>query len=116
MTTTGQSATKSVEILVRDTTRPEIEVAFVNNRGEEVTIADPGKIEIVITATDVFDPAPVVSNGRAVPTFTVESGTLVTINRSLENLNLPVTSLFVDAIARDASGNAITGQNTLMLR
>ena len=116
LTTTGESSTRSVEVLVRDTERPEINVAFVNSQGEEVIIADPGNIEIIITATDLCDPSPVVSNGRAVPSFNVESGDVVNVNRSLRNLNLPATSLFVDAIARDVSGNAITGQNTLMLR
>lgn len=116
LTTTGESATRRVEVHVRDTTRPDISVAFLNNQGEEVTVAAPGQVEISITATDLCDPSPAISNGRAVPSFTVENGDILNVNRSLSNLNLPATSLFVDAIARDASGNAITGQNTLILR
>lgn len=116
LTTTGESATRSVEVHVHDTTRPEINVAFLNNQGEEVNVAGPGPIEISITATDLCDPSPEISNGRAVPSFTVENGDIANINESMRNLNLPMTSLFIDAIARDASGNAITGHNTLIIR
>jgi len=114
-TTTGETGSANVDVIVRDTARPDLAVAFLNNQGQEIEVAGPGPVEIRFTATDTCDPSPVVSHGNAVPAFGVSSGDVLHINASKGNLKLPTTALRVDAFATDASGNGISASNTLSL-
>ena len=114
-TTTGETGSASVNVVVRDTTRPDLDISFLNNRGQQIDVAGPKPVEISFTATDICDASPIVSHGSAVPSFGVSSGDVLQINASKGNLKLPATTLRVEAIATDASGNSISASKTLSL-
>jgi hypothetical protein len=114
-TTTGETGTASIIVTIRDTTRPDLQIAFINNQGQVIDVAGPGPVEISMTATDICDADPVISNGTATPTSGVVDGDVLHINASKGNLKLPTSSLRVDATATDASGNAASASAILGL-
>ena len=105
LTTTGQSDIESKIIIVRDTTRPVLEVAFLDPQGNEVESSGAGKVEISIKIADSCDPDPVVTYSSAREETLVSDGSILSVNASLNNLKLPATSIRVTADGIDASGN-----------
>lgn len=105
LTTTGQSDIEIVGVQVRDTTRPVVNVAFIDGQGNEVESAGPGQVEISIKATDTCDPNPVITSGTAKKSTLVSDGDIMMITGNLDNLKLPTTAINVTATAKDASGN-----------
>lgn len=114
-TTTGETGTASITVTIRDTTRPGLQISFIDNHGQVVDVAGPGPVKISMTATDICDPEPVISNGTATPTSGVADGDVLHINASNSNLKLPTTRLRVDATATDASGNSASASAVLSL-
>ena len=112
-TTTGETATASTTVTIRDTVRPELQIAFIDNQGQQVENAGPGHVEISMTATDICDPNPSIGRATATPASEVLSGDIVQINAGKDNLKLPITSLRVDATAADASGN-VTSNSAIL--
>jgi len=113
--TTGETGYASTIVTVRDITRPDLQISFINKQGQEVDVAGPGPVEISMTATDICDPEPIISSGTATPTFGVNNGDVLFINKSKGNLKLPTTSLRVDATATDSSGNASSSSAVLAI-
>ncbi|MDH5765677.1 MAG: hypothetical protein OEZ38_06625 [Gammaproteobacteria bacterium] len=111
--TNGDSDTASVSVQVRDTTRPELKIAFVNYSGDEIESSSAGPVGISIKASDICDPDPVVRYGNATKVYRVNDGDVVFVNQGASNLNLPATAIRVDASASDAYGNAISAAKTL---
>lgn len=114
-TTTGETGSANVNVIIHDTTRPDLAITFLNSQGQVIDVAGLGPVEIRFTATDTCDPSPVVSHGNAVPAYGVSSGDVLHINASEGNLKLPTKALRVDAFATDASGNSISASNTLSI-
>jgi hypothetical protein len=105
LTTTGQSDTKSTTIMVRDTIRPVVKVAFLDRRGNEIDSAAKGRVEISIKITDDCDPEPVITSSTAVPSTQVADGDMLRVSSNLNNLKLRTSALRVTASGKDASGN-----------
>jgi len=105
-----------VTVEVRDTTRPDLEVAFLNRDGEPITSIDAGnRVTTHIVATDVCDSDPV-TEGAAVPVFAVSDGDTIRIQRGNTNtVKLPTTAIELSANAADASGNNATGMAVLSI-
>lgn len=104
LTTTGQSDCEMATIHVRDTARPVVNVAFVDNKGNDVSAADSGKIEVDIDVSDTCDTNPVITSSTATPTLTITDGDSLFIKMN-HGIKLPVTAVRVTVTARDASGN-----------
>ena len=116
-TTTGQSDTESVMVEVKDTIRPLIYLAFLDNQGNEVESASPGKYVINIEITDSCDPDPQITFSSATKTSLVSDGDVLFVSRSSDNLKLPITAVRVDASGKDASGNfAFSASKSLALQ
>jgi hypothetical protein len=81
-TTTGETDSASVNVVIEDTTAPELDIAFLDRSGQEIDVARPGPVEIRVTATDLCDASPLVSNRNAVPTYGVSSGDVIHITPS----------------------------------
>ena len=115
-TTTGQSDTDSVAVEVRDTISPDLEVAFLNRDGEQITAIDAGnRVTTRIAATDVCDPDPV-TEGAAVPVFAVSDGDTIRIQGGKTNtVKLPTTAIELSATTADTSGNNATGMAVLLI-
>lgn len=104
ITTTGQSDDASASFSVRDTTRPVVNVSFLDRNGTEVTSSEHGKVTVSIAVTDSCDSDPVITSSTATPTTTVSDGDVMFVNEK-GGINLPVTAVRVTVTAKDASGN-----------
>lgn len=115
-TVSGESDSDSVSIEVRDTTPPDLDVAFVNRAGERVTeTSGRYRAWASIVPTDICDPDPV-AEGAAVPVFAVDDGDVIRIRGGrVSDVRLPVTALELSATARDASGNSASGMAVLSI-
>lgn len=111
LTTTGESDTDEVTVSVSDTTRPSLEVAFVNMRGEPITEHKSGALRTRIAATDVCDPDPQTS-GRVQPFYGVNDGNKLVVTKG--TLKLPVSGLSLTGDAEDASGNRTSSSPELL--
>ena len=117
-TTTGESDSDSVPVTVIDTSRPEIDVSFVDSQtGETIDQIADNRTRFVTTrivATDICDPAPS-TRGSITPVHEVSDGDTIRIQGNNQQVSLPVTALELSATARDASGNARSGQTLLTI-
>jgi hypothetical protein len=114
LTTTGQSDNDSASFTVRDTTRPVIDLAFIDKYGNEVTTARAGKFEISIGVTDTCDANPVITYSTATPTSNVSNGDVLVVNER-DGIELPISAVRVDVSAKDESGNFGSASGTLTL-
>jgi hypothetical protein len=114
-TTNGDVDTATQALDVRDTTSPVLDIAFIDNRGNEVDAAGPGPVQVRYTVSDVCDESPVITNGTATRVYNVEDGDFMFINRGSDNLRLPVSAVRVDAAARDSSGNVTSATEVLTI-
>lgn len=115
-TTTGETGSANVDILIEDTTPPSLEIAFLNKRGEEIEMAGPGPVQIQFAATDVCDPNPVVTNKNSRPFYGVPDDNVLHLPASEGLINLLTTGVRVSAEVADASGNRSSGGSTLLVQ
>ncbi len=113
-TTTGESGSDSVDVEVKDTTGPTVEIAFIDHNGQEVTSAPRGSVQIKLTATDNCDEAPTVS-GAAAPVMNVMDGDMIRINGTQDDIRIPTSAVEIRATGRDASGNFGSAMKTLLI-
>jgi hypothetical protein len=110
----GASDTDSASITVRDTTPPEIHLAFLDEGGQAVTSIGTGThVKASIEATDICDPAPA-TEGSATPVFEVTDGDVIKI-QSGKIKELPTTAIELSGTATDASGNRRSGMTVLTI-
>lgn len=115
-TTTGESGTDSITVIVRDTTPPVLEVGFLDQSGIKITSATSGThLTAQISPTDVCDPAPVAS-GTAVPVFEIVDGDPIKLQSGkINTVELPTTAIELSATASDTSGNSTSGMAVLSI-
>jgi len=113
---TGETATASVPVQVEDTTRPVIDVAFIDSRsGERITQIERANVQWVIAsypATDICDPAPMT---EGVGGFAVTDGDMLKIQGNNDTVMLTTSEITLSATATDASGNVQSGNAMLTL-
>ena len=113
---TGESGNDSVIVEVKDTTAPDLEVAFLNQAGNVVTSISAGNHVVAhLAPTDICDPAPT-AEGTAVPVFEVADGDVIKLQGGKVNtVELPTTAIELSGIATDASGNSRSGMAVLSI-
>ena len=103
----------SVEVVVIDTTSPDLGIHFINEKnGQEVTEVSSKGIKfvtVVYDVLDVCDPAPMVS-GISSPVKLTNNGDTITIIRQLQT-----SAVNVSAKATDASGNVVRNEALLLI-
>ena len=106
----------SIPVTVRDTTPPNLDVAFINKAGDPITsIGSKGRVMTRISPSDICDPSPV-TEGTAVPVFGVADGDTIRIKPGkISAVKLPTTAIELSASATDASGNSATGMAVLSI-
>jgi len=109
----GMQDSDTVTVIVRDTTPPLLDISFVDELGNSVTSASAGDVKIEFNATDICDPAPIVSNGSAVPVMNTFDGDIISIDSQTGAVRLPTSAVRVTATARDSSGRASTSSSLL---
>jgi hypothetical protein len=108
-TTTGESASDSLTLTVRDTRPPILKVGFTDRAGNPITTSDGKIVKTSILASDICDPNPV-TEGTASPVFTVSNGDAIKIQRGkLNTVKLPTMAIELFATATDASGKSGSG-------
>jgi hypothetical protein len=114
--TDGQTGTDTAQIIVRDTTAPELQIAFKDaESGEVVTqIDEHGKRRVVadFEASDICDSAPAAQGIMGLP---IESSDEIQLKAQKENVILTTSELTLSVTAKDASGNSSEGQTTLLI-
>ncbi|MGD2063757.1 MAG: hypothetical protein PVF51_09290 [Nitrospirota bacterium] len=113
---TGETATASVDVVVKDTTDPMLDVAFIDSRsGARITQIERANVQWVIAsypATDICDPAPMT---EGVGGFAVTDGDVLKIQGNNDAVILTTSQITLSATAADASGNVKSGKATLTL-
>ena len=103
----------SVEVVVGDTTPPNLGIRFVDERnGLEITeVSSKGRnsVTVIYDVTDVCDPSPTVS-GISSPVNVTNNGDTITVKRQLET-----SAVNVSAKATDASGNIVRNEAILLI-
>lgn len=103
----------SVEVIVGDTTPPNLGIRFVDERnGLEITeVSSKGRnsVSVIYDVLDVCDPAPMVS-GISSPVKLTNNGDTITIIRQLQT-----SAVNVSAKATDASGNVVRNEALLLI-
>ena len=112
--TTGETGTDSITVLVQDTTPPDLDVAFIDRAGEPITTAGAGtRVTTRILPSDICDPDPV-AEGTVSPVFAVNDGDLIKV-QSEKIKDLPTTAIELSASTTDASGNSNSGMAVLSI-
>lgn len=113
--TTGETGTDSITVLVRDTTPPDLDVAFINQAGEPITNTSAGThVTTRIVPSDICDPSPV-AEGAASPVFAVNDGDPIKIQSGkINTVELPTTAIELSASTTDASGNRNSGMAAVL--
>jgi hypothetical protein len=118
-TTGGLVATDSVNVLVKDTTRPVLALGFRDSvSGEPITTVLDRRVNFVaidMVATDICDAAPV-TQGALMPIMEVKSGDLIKVTGNDGTVKLPVSAVRLTGSATDASGNSASGQAILSVQ
>lgn len=109
------SDSDQINIEVRDTTAPVLEIQFRNSQGQQVTTASIGGYSVHFVLSDVCDPAPVVTAASAQPVMDVSEGDTIVIN-SVTDVQLPTTAVEVTATARDINGRGTTASASLTIQ
>lgn len=104
LTTTGESATDSISVEVRDTQPPTAIAAFLDKHGNEIATSEQGIVAIDLRAEDVCDAAPVIT-GSVKPVMDVNDGDTFRVRRNLGKAVLPTSAVELSATAEDAHGN-----------
>lgn len=114
--TTGQLSTARTNVAVRDTTAPDLDLAFIDARsGEPVSSIDQRNVHNVITrlqASDICDPDPVTEGTGG---FDVADGGVLKIQSNKNAVTLTTNSLILRATATDASHNSASQEQTLTI-
>jgi len=112
--TTGETGTDLITVLVQDTTPPDLDVAFINQAGEPITTAGAvTQVTTRILPSDICDPDPV-AEGTASPVFAVNDGDPIKV-QSGKIKDLPTTAIELSASTTDASGNRNSGMAVLSI-
>jgi len=109
----GTQDSDTVTVIVRDTTPPLLDILFVDELGNSVTSASAGDVKIEFNATDICDPAPIVTNGSAAPVMNTFDGDIISIDSQSGAVSLPTSAVRVTATARDISGRTSTSSSLL---
>lgn len=114
--TDGQTGSDTAQVIVRDTTAPELQIAFMDAKsGEVITqIDEHGKRRVVADfgASDICDSAPAAQGIMGLP---IESGDKIRVKAQKEKVVLTTSELTLSVTAKDASGNSSQGQTTLLI-
>ncbi len=110
--TTGQHL---VSVVINDTTKPDLEVQFLDGLGAVVTSAPVGSYQIHFEVSDICDASPTVVSGTAAPVMNVVEGDAIQIN-SATDVQLLTTAVQVTGTAVDASGQSTTSQGVLLVQ
>lgn len=114
-TTTGETDSDSVVVVVEDTVAPQVDVAFVDGAGNPVSSASAGsRVATRITASDICDESPA-TEGAVVPVLGISDGEVIKIQGGANNLKLPATALELSASATDAAGNSAVASTVLSI-
>jgi hypothetical protein len=115
-TATGEIDQDSVDVTIQDTTKPIIDVAFIDQNGEPVTTTSAGNhVTARITASDICDPNPE-TEGAAMPVYAVNDGDAIKIQSGkINTVDLPTTAIELSATATDESGNSTSGMAILSI-
>lgn len=112
--TTGETGTDSITVLVQDTAPPDLDVAFINQAGEPITTAGAGtRVTTRILPNDICDPDPA-AEGTASPVFAVNDGDPIKV-QSGKIKDLQTTAVELSASTTDASGNSNSGMAVLLI-
>jgi len=115
-TTTGETASDSTSIEVKDTQTPTLEVAFLDARTDsEINAVSAGhvkKVKISVIATDACDPNPQ-TNVDITPIYKAEDGEIIKIRPSKASPVIETDALKLDGVAEDASGRKAHDSATL---
>ena len=110
---TGESGIDSVSVEVKDTTPPDLEVAFLDQAANVVTSISAGNhVTARLAPTDICDPAPT-AEGAAIPVFEVADGDAIKLQG--DKIKLPTTAIELSGSATDASGNSRSGMSVLSI-
>jgi hypothetical protein len=114
--TDGQIGTDTVSVNIADTTAPDLQLAFVDARsGTEITRIERANVKWVsvdFSATDVCDPAPVLTG---ISGFPINDGDQLKIKGKKSEVTLTTSTLTLSVTAEDASGRRSEGQTTLLI-
>lgn len=112
----GPSDTDSASATVRDTAPPELQLEFLDQSGQPVSVTSTGThVNASITATDTCDPDPLTS-ATATPVFEVIDGDTIKIQSGkINTVELPTTAIELSGTASDASGNTASGMSVLSI-
>lgn len=103
---TGETASDSVALEVKDTRSPGLEVAFLDARtGEVVTEVVGGQqVQVSVVASDDCDPNPK-TDVDIVPIYKAQNGEVIKIKSKAGKLKLNADGLKLDGVAEDAAGH-----------
>ena len=112
ITTNGLTGAAATDVLIEDTTAPEVIAAFIDKRRrvEVASVSNRAVVNIQAEAVDICDSNPVVSAVVGAP---VENGDLVRANKRRGAVILNTSSLSLSVTASDASDN--TGSASAVL-
>jgi len=112
----GTLRSTSQAISVEDTQSPVLDLSFIDSRsGTVVSVIDNQSISWIktnIQATDVCDPAPLVSGFGS---FSATHGDLLKVQGNNGTIQLTTNSISLRANGSDASGNTVTGSTGLLI-
>ena len=115
-TTSGETASDTVVLEVKDTQIPTLEVAFLDARSNTIidAVEDRGaqKVKISVIASDACDPTPQTSVDIT-PIYKAVNGEIIKIDPSKTYLNIDADALKLDGVAEDASGRKAYDSATL---
>ena len=106
--TSGVTTSDTFTLTVEDTQAPIPSIIFVDELGNPVTSKSDGYVDIQLSATDICDDTPGISNGSAVPVMNVVNGDRITIINQNNQVIIPTQAVAVSVTASDASGNQST--------
>lgn len=118
-TTTGLTASDSIDVLVKDTTKPVLSLGFTDSlTGESITSILHSRVHFVainLIANDACDAEPV-SRGALIPLMEVVNNDVIKIFGNTGEVEMPITAIQLTGTASDANGNGISGQAVLSVK
>ncbi len=104
----GISDTDSTNVVIRDTTKPNLSIDFIDTRsGLPVSSIDDASVsfvEIRLASSDICD-SDAATSGVAKPVFAVMGSEVIKIQGNNNTVDMPTTAVEVSASAIDDSGN-----------
>jgi hypothetical protein len=104
----GVSDTESTSVVIRDTTKPDLSIDFIDTRSSQsVSSIDDSSVsfvEIRLSSNDTCD-SDVTTGGVAKPVFAIMGSEVIKIQGNNNTVEMPTTAIEVSASAVDDSGN-----------